>query len=267
MKIIQLLTNIFKRRKALKLANNIEKILGSIYKDVEKNFQQYKNGAERVCATLFRQYYGTFKAITLLCKNGLALEAKTLVRSIAETCAYLLFISDEDHEERTEWYRHTIDLSQKVAVDEFNQSIPEVNERIDKTFFDNAEKEAIEYFQNKHGSDKTPKEIRAKYTLKPKDAAYKLKGDMLTVFKSIYSKFYRPAAAYSHGQAPLQQVSGKDGNFGLKSATRDIDEKVMLQTTCVLAYYSVMNLNSLLSLNREADLEIIKQNIDKLFKI
>lgn len=254
------------RDRSLELTDNIARDIDSIFEGIDKDLLNYKNGAERVSVTLFKQLYGLFKAILLLCKNDLALEAKILVRSFIETSAYFLFISDQNHEERVEWYRHSISLSEKIAVEEFNASIPLAEDQVDSKFFNDNEKEAIEYFRKKHNPSKSPKEIRSDYTLKPKDAAYQLTDDVLKTFKTIFSSFYRPTAALSHGQAPLQQVAMVDGQITLKSPTKN-DECVCLKTTCVLLYYAVSNLNTFFKMNKNLTLLSIEKNVGDLLQL
>ncbi len=104
-------------------AKEILSEVDNIYKIVEKGFQGYSRGAKKVCAVLFKQTRSLFQAILLLYENNLLDEAQILTRSLTEVSLYLIFISDDKSEERVEWYRHSLALSEKVDVDKFNSSL------------------------------------------------------------------------------------------------------------------------------------------------
>lgn len=133
------------------LARQISRDVDNFYEIVEENYSSYNVGAKKLCATLFKQIRDLFHAVLLLCQNDLVNEAKILARSVIELSAYLLFISDDNQEERTELYMHSQNLSLKIAVDEFNSNVPPGESKVDDSFYNKVEKEALEYFRKKHG--------------------------------------------------------------------------------------------------------------------
>jgi len=235
----------------LEIARKISEDVDSFYKILEENYSSYDVGAKKVCATLFKQIRDLFQATLLLSQNDLVNEAKILVRSVIEISAYLLFISDDDQEERATLYMYSQNLSQKIAVDEFNSSVPPGEQKVDDRFYKKIEKEAFEYFRRKHGQDKSDADIRKKYTIKSRDVARQLKGDAKGTFDTLFTKYFRPVSALMHGQAPLQLVKMHENQLKLKNETSGIHVRVCLQSVSVLTFYAMENLNKFLEMNKD----------------
>jgi hypothetical protein len=253
----------------LTLAKEIENETDGIIAILESNFANYSKGAQIICVVLFKQLHGLYKGTVLLIEKGLLDEATVLVRSMMEVAAYLLFISDSDHEERVEWYRHSLGLSKMIAVDDFNLVQPDGAEKIDDKFFIQSEQEALKYFRDKHQlpADFKDSDIRRKYTLKPKDAAYRLHGDSKKVYEVLYTSFWRSASSIAHGQDPFCFICRDGDRLSLQSKDSDEKCRININTSCVLLRISLENLNKFLILNQESVIASVHLKVTALFQI
>jgi hypothetical protein len=252
----------------LKIAQEILSEVDNICLVIESNFSNYSKGSKKICALLFKQIHGLVTAILLLCEKGLFNEARILTRSLVEVTAYLLYISDTDSEERVNLYRHSQALSEKIAVDEFNLSLTKNEVKVKIEFYEKIEQEALRYFRKKHGENKTSAEIRSKYTLTHREAANKLEGNIKKTFDSLYTKFYRPASALAHGQAPLNFAVQEGQDMRISSTkTSGPQTRICINTACILMLYSLQNLNKLLGLNQAASISKIEQKFGDLMEL
>jgi len=145
-KILKIISKELLSFRKLFLASRILSDAKHIQKIIERRFSTLSKGAQKICVLLLKQNISLAHCILLLCRKKQLNEAQILTRSLLETSAYVLFFAEKDHEERVELYRHSLSLSMKVSVDEFNAAVPEGCEKVDVTFYDNAEKEALKYF-------------------------------------------------------------------------------------------------------------------------
>lgn len=232
---------------------------------IEKNINNYPNGAKKLCSALYTQTNRLLQSVILLCKSGFDEEASILTRSLLENVSYLLFISEEDHENRAELYQHSRALSSAQEIKEFMAMRPEGEKKLDDTHYKKIEREALEYFRNKHGAKKTEKEIRNKYTIRPRNAFEQLKeSEVKEIFKTNYGIFYRPASSVTHGEAPLRFVTDKTEGIYLKKNSCGKLTKICLQTSTICVLYVIEYLAKFLKINKKFSIDSI---LDQLFDL
>lgn len=264
------MAKIFINFKRLFLASKVLSEAIKIQSIIEKKFLTFPKGAKRICILLLRQNIDLANCALVLCREKQLSGAKILTRSLLETSAYLLFISEKDQEERVELYRHSLALSRKVAVDEFNATVPEDCEKVDMEFYNRAEKDAFKYFHDKHGSDKEEKDIKRKYTLDPKKAASRLSGDAKKIYDTLYTKFYRPVSALSHGQDPIDSYKFIDQTIETKKKVKesvDVGLRVVIQTVCILILYDLIYIDQFLELNCKNQIEAINREVSRIIDL
>jgi len=256
--------------KCLFLASEVLSEATKIQNKIEKSFSSFSKGAQKVCVLLLKQNVSLANCILLLCRRKYLGEARILTRSLLETSAYLLFISEKDHEERSELYRHSLALSHKVAVDEFNDAVPEGCKKIDTRFYDESEGEALKYFRRKHGQDAKKDDIKKKYTLDPRKAANQLSGEIKKVYDTLYTKFYRAASALSHGQDPISSFKFMDKTFEKKKEYQkhiNVELRMVIQTVCILILYDLEYIDAFLKLNYKDRLKVAKRNVENVIEL
>lgn len=252
----------------LKKAKEMLSEADSVCLVIEQNFSNFSKGSKRICSLLFKQVYGLVSAILLLSEKELFNEARILTRSLVEVTAYLLYISDKDSEERVNLYRHSQALSEKIAVDEFNQSLNENEAKVRIEFYEKIEQEALSYFRKKYRENVSPSEIRKKYTITHRKAANTFEGDIKKTFDSLYTKFYRPASALAHGQAPLDFAVLEGQDIKISSTKRAGPQaRVCINTACILLLYSLNNLNRLLELNQTVLISKVEQKFSEIMEL
>jgi len=239
----------------------------SLLSIIEKNINNYSKGAKKLCGALYTQTIRLLQSIIMLCKSGLDEEASILTRSLLENVSYLLFIAEEDHENRAELYQHSRALSSAQEIKEFMAMRPKGERELDDIHYKKIEKEALEYFRNKHGTDKTEKEIRKKYTIRPQNASEQLKiSAVKEIFKTNYGIFYRPASSVTHGEAPLRFVQHKNNSIYLKKISSGKLTKICLQTSTICVLYTIEYLVKFLKINKKFDTDSILDKLFDLFK-
>ncbi|MCK5595524.1 hypothetical protein KAI19_05045, partial [bacterium] len=223
--------------------------------------------AKKLCSALYTQTIRLLQGVILLCKSGFDEEASILTRSLLENASYLLFISEKDHENRAELYQHSRALSSAQEVKEVKSMCPEGEKELDDKPYKKRERKALEYFRNKHGVDKTEKEIREKYTIKPRNASEQLKKeDVKEIFRIIYGIFYRPASSVTHAEAPLKFVRGKTNGICLKKFSSGNLTKMCLQTSTILVLCAIESLTEFLKINKNLNVDPIFRQLLDLFE-
>lgn len=234
---------------------------------IEENINHYPEGAKKLCGALYTQTIRLLQSIILLCKNGFDEEAAILTRSLLENVSYLLFITEEDSENRAKLYQHSRALSKAQEVKKFMSMRPEGEKVFDDTHDKKIEKEALDYFRNKHGADKTEKEIRKKYTIRPQNASEQLKrSEVKEIFKTNYGIFYSPASSVTHGESPSSFVQVKNNSIRLKKISSGKLTKICLQTSTICVLYTIEYLIKFLTINKKIDTESILEQQFELFK-
>lgn len=232
---------------------------------IEKNINNYSKGAERLCSALYTQSTRLLQSVILLCNSGFDEEASILTRSLLENVSYLLFIAEQKHEERAELYQHSISLSVASAVKEFGSMRPKGGRKLDDKHYKERERKALEYFRSKHGKDKSVKDIKEKYTLKPRNASEQLKNrEIKDFFRSTYGIFYRPASSVTHAEAPLRFVIDTENGIYLKRWSSGKLTKICLQSSTIFVLFTIEALNEFLKINKQFHIESM---IDKLFNL
>ena len=234
----------------------------SLLSIIEKTINNYPKGAKKLCSALYTQTIRLLRGIIILCRSGLDEEAFILMRSLLENVSYLLFIAEEDHENRAELYQHSRALSRVQEIKQFMTMRPKGGKILDDTHYKKMEREALKYFRKKHGANKTEKEIRSKYTLRPQNAAEQLKSfDVKEFLKTNYGIFYRPASSVTHGEAPLRFVQNKDNSIHLKKISSGKLTKICLQTSTICVLCAIEYLVKFLNVNKKFDTNSILNQI------
>lgn len=265
-KAIQITKIKIQYRSYFKLAQKTHKNGEKLLRLLNKNINQYPKGAKKLCIVLYTQTVRLLQAIVLLCNEGLDEEAGILTRSLVDNAAYLLFIAEETHEDRAELYSHSRALSEALAVKEINSMTPRGEKKVDEKFFSERKSEAFKYFRNKYGQDKTEKDIKEKYTLKPRNAGEQIKGEVGDTFKVTYGILHRPVSSVTHAEAPLSFVMYKNNKLSLKKWTVGKSTKIFLETSIVLMLYVIDSLTELLNIKETYQTEILSAKLSFLFK-
>lgn len=245
-------------RKTILLSKNILNIIG-------ENLNNYPKGAKRVCSGLYTQTARLIESIVLLCNNGFDEEAFILTRSLLENVTYLLYIGEEESEERTEHYLHSRSLSSSQAVEEFMTMRPEKEEKINSKHYEDRKKEALEYFRKKHGSSKTEKDIRTKYTLRSRPASQQIKDPGIKeIFRTTYGMLYRSLSSVAHAEAPLRFIENKPNGISLKKFSTGKLTKMCLQTSMLFTLCTIESIIKLLEIKKKFR---VQHKIKQLFEL
>ncbi|MCK4798138.1 MAG: hypothetical protein KAT05_12200 [Spirochaetes bacterium] len=246
------------------LANTTLQISSKYLDKIENQFSNnIPVGAKRVCVTLFIQANRLLTSTIILCKRGLDEEASILARSHLENASYLMYISEKNHEERTELYMHSRALSEAKAVRQLNSYTPEGEEKIDETFFLENERKAFDYLRKKYGKGKTDQEIK-RCALRADIAANRLQGDIKKFFLSTYRIFYPQISSVAHAEAPLNFIYHENDKLHFKRWSRGKTTKLCLQAVTILTLLNIENLSKLLQIDIGEDIQPI---ITRLFSL
>lgn len=209
---------------------------------------------------LYVAAFGFFRSIIILCKSGLDLEALVILRSLMETCSYLLYISETDHEERMNRYKYSIGLSYKSAVDKFLTAFPDDSKMLNVKWYKETYDEAILYFKDKHGQEISDKDIKKKCALRPDVAADNIKDK---VFLKHYQAFYPHASAISHGQMITDYIKLAEGQnkFLLRANPTNKFTQFCLIQGITFILFSMKSLNELLKLEKDNSLNVLEKEL------
>ena len=249
------------------LASRTLKQSGKLLALLEANIECYDKGHKRLCIALYTQTVRLLQGIIILSNKGLDEEAAILTRSLIENTAYLLFITERNHDERAELYVHSRALSAAVAVSEFNSMAPNGERKVDENQYIKRELEAVQFFKNKYGQNKSIKEIKENYTLKPRNAAEQLQGEIKQIFITNYKILYRPASSVAHGEAPLRFIKYQNNKLSLKKWASGKLVKICLQVAIILTLYSIESLTKLLSVEENFHVDKISEELFSLFTV
>ena len=264
--------------------DNEEEILESINKKYEEYFsvafellecglhifpigKSLKNevsaNVQRTLLSLYTKSFRVYRSILILCKSGLGYEALIQTRSLLDTCSYIFYIAEKDHDERWLHYIHSLALSWERAVSDLADVFPERKEELNIEWYEKRYADALKYFRDRHGKDKDPKEIRSKYALKPETAAQALKD----VLPKQYKTFFKYASFIAHGQDVLEYIYPIEKNKFLLKAT-PLEDWVLpcIKNTMGLFLIIMDRVNDILKLGEDDSIKKVHEELIKLLK-
>lgn len=214
--------------------------------------------------SLYTQSFRLFKSIVILCRHGLDSEALIQVRSLIDVTSYLLYIGEEESDDRLDWYFHSKALSRKIAAEEYLRYLPD--EKIDLEWHKNKEVEAIAYLAQKY--NKTKEEIKKekqKYTLRADIAAQSLK---YKEYEKHYRIVHRSASQIMHGDDLLEfiSVSDNDSKYLLKIGPSEKWIQLCLYRSTVSMCFNLEIVNNLLNLGNDEQIDNMLKKLKDFIK-
>jgi len=94
-----------------------------------------------------------------------------------------------------------------------------------------------------------------------------LSGDVKRIYTTLYTKFYRPVSALSHGQDPINSFKFIDGKDEKTQKRLRNELRVVIQTVCILLFYDLMYVDKFLDLKQKKRIDSIDRKTKAIIEL
>lgn len=194
-----ILNNYKQNKLCLDEAGNLLNLSYELLHKAEEKMTDDTPPFQKLLLILTLQAIRLFRSIIILYKSCLDYEALILLRSLLDTTAYIIYISEEDSEERASLYQHSKALSYYNGIKNFSEMAKSYRSKIKENldFWEEERNRAIQYFKEKYNVDiNTDNKSIRNYALRPEKAMEKIRDKG---FRYHYLILYPMLSKIAHG--------------------------------------------------------------------
>jgi len=267
----QTIRSVYKKYKAMfDLASQILRFSYNFLTEGKLTADKISIGAQAVILPLYTQAFRIFRAIIIICRAGQYYEANILLRSFLDITSYLLYISENDQDERAEYYLHSVNLSLLDGVEKGRGILRDSELPANKKACTKAKGDALKYFEAKYVAKDIADIKNRRLGLTPHKAAEQLQEHKVSI-ERCRKIVYKTSSLVTHGESinPFGRLSrSENGEFEYICNTDPSAEMIdsCLRLSTLLFFFLIERINKVLGLNEDDYIETLNKKIVALFE-